>query len=75
MMERLVRESESWEDAGYQKQIKHEETQLPVDVEQRQVAEAVCVSISDDETVEEKTYKESVRNAYDFYVKCRMEMR
>lgn len=32
MMERLVRESESWEDAGYQKQIKHDETQPPVEV-------------------------------------------
>ena len=74
MMERLVRESEAWEDAPYKKQIKHDETQPPVETEQK-ATEAICVLISDDETIEEKAYKESLRTVYEVYEKCRMEMK
>jgi ubiquitin len=74
MMERLVRESESWEDATYPKQIKHDETQPPVETEQKPT-EAACISVSDDETVEEKAYKDSVSRTYEVYEKCRMEMK
>lgn len=39
-MERLVRESESWEEAGYKKEIKYDETQIVNEAEGKRIEEA-----------------------------------
>lgn len=76
-MERLVRESESWEEAGYKKEIKYDETQIVNEAEGKRIEEAdknLLVS-EDEETPQKKAYNSSLNDAFNTYKTIKSEMR